>query len=71
MYWIPEWRSQVRSWLQGSATQESGMDWKSEFGNRQLAFKVMKLDESTNGGSAEEEEDQGKEDQQGETSNAE
>ena len=47
------------------------MDWKSEFGNRQLAFKVMKLDESTNGGSAEEEEDQGKEDQQGETSYAE
>lgn len=29
------------------------MDPKSEFGNCQLAFKVMKLDETTNGESAE------------------
>lgn len=35
------------------ATQESGIDWKSEFGNCQFACKVMKMDETTNRESAE------------------
>lgn len=29
------------------------MDWKTEFGNCQLVFRVMKLDEGANGESAE------------------